>query len=101
LKLIWSPLAIQRAYEEASHIAEDKRDAALQWLDGLFASTDRLQRFPESGRVVPEIGLPAYGEIIYGSHRVIYRVENRLVSILTARRSRQLLRQSEILDQRE
>jgi toxin ParE1/3/4 len=101
LKLIWSPLAIQRAYEEASHIAEDKRDAVLQWLDGLFASTDRLQRFPESGRVVPEIGLPAYREIIYGSHRVIYRVENRLVSILTARRSRQLLRQSEILDQRE
>jgi plasmid stabilization system protein ParE len=97
--VIWAPLAIERAYEEARFIAEDKPDAALRWLDGLFDSTDRLERFPQGGRIVPEIQLPDYREIIYGKHRVIYRVEKRRIWILTVRRGRQLLRRSEILDE--
>jgi toxin ParE1/3/4 len=74
LRVIWSPLAIERACEEA--------------LDGLFESTDRLQRFPLAGRVVPEIEHPDYREIIHGKHRVIYRIEKRRVSILTVCRSK-------------
>jgi len=101
LRVIWSPLAIERAYEEARHIAEDKPDAALKWLEGLFRATDRLQPFPQSGRVVPEIGLLEYREVVYRAHRVIYRLEKRQVSILTVRSSRQLLRQPEILEEEE
>ena len=89
MKLIWSPLAIERAYEEARYIAADKADAALRWLDGLFEATDRLEHFPDSGRVVPEIGLPEYRELVYGkSHRVVYRRDSNGVSILTVRRFR-------------
>ena len=99
MRVIWAPLAIERAYEEARYIAEDKPDAALRWLNGLFESTDRLQRFPRAGRIVPEIQLPDYREIAYGKHRVIYRVEKRRISILTVRRARQLLRRSEIIDE--
>ena len=101
MRLIWSPLAIERAYEEARHIADDKPEAALKWIDGLFRATDRLQRFPQSGRVVPEIGLFEYREVLYEAHRVIYRIEKRQISILTVRSSRQLWRQSEILDEGE
>jgi plasmid stabilization system protein ParE len=98
LKLIWSPLAIERAYEEARYIAADKRDAALQWLEELFESTDRLGDFPDSGRVVPEIGLPEYRELVYRkSHRVVYRRDRSAVYILTVRRFKQPLDTSEIL----
>ncbi|HEX6099990.1 MAG TPA: type II toxin-antitoxin system RelE/ParE family toxin [Thermoanaerobaculia bacterium] len=101
MKVVWSPLAIERAYEEARYIAADKPEAALAWLDGLFESTDRLEKFPDSGRVVPEIGLPEYREIIYGkSHRVIYRREPSAVAILTVRRSRQQLDKTEIIAER-
>jgi plasmid stabilization system protein ParE len=96
LKIIWSPLAIERAYEEAGYIAQDKPQAALAWLNRLFDSTDRLAKFPFSGRVVPEIGLPEYREIIYKSHRVIYRVAKTEVAILTVRRSSQLLEPAEV-----
>lgn len=99
MKIIWSPLAVERAYEEARYIAADKPDAALRWLDGLFEATDRLAKFPDSGRVVPEIGLPEYRELIYNSsHRVIYRRERAAVSILTVRRARQQLDATELLD---
>ena len=99
MRIVWSPLAIERAYEEARYISEDKPDAALRWLGGLFESTNRLEHFPNSGRIVPEIGLDDYREIIYGSHRVVYRVETKRLSILTVRRSSQLLRASEIIDE--
>jgi toxin ParE1/3/4 len=100
VKVVWSPLAIERAYEAARFIAEDKPEAALKWLKGLFASTDRLERFPKSGRVVAEIGLPEFREVIYRSHRVIYRVESSSVSILTIRNSAQLLDSQELIPNR-
>lgn len=86
MKVVWSPLAIERAYDAAAYIAGDKPEAALRWLDGLFAVTDRLEQFPRSGRVVPEMGRPELREVTYErAYRVIYRVEPRQVSILTVR----------------
>jgi toxin ParE1/3/4 len=97
VKIVWSPLAIERAYEAAAEIARDKPDAALRWLNGLFEVTDRLESFPESGRIVPEIGLPSFREVVYRhSFRVIYRVEARRVSILTVRNFAQLLDPAEL-----
>ena len=51
MKIVWSPLAIERAYEQAVYIAQDRPQAALKWLDGLFSVVERLVRFPESGRI--------------------------------------------------
>lgn len=96
MKVIWSPLAIDRAHDEARYIAEDKPGAALQWISGLFEATDRLETFPESGQIVPEIALPEYRQIIYRSHRIIYRLEANSVSILTVRRSKRLLDPAEL-----
>lgn len=97
MRIIWSPLAIERAHEAAAYIARDKPAAALRWLDGLFEVTDRLETFPEAGRVVPEIGLPEFREVIYRrTYRVIYRVEKARVSILTVRNFAQLLDTSEL-----
>lgn len=66
MRVVWSRLAIERAYELAAYIAGDKPEAARRWLDGLFNVTDRLEIFPESGRIVQEIGLSAFREVIYG-----------------------------------
>ena len=97
MKIVWSPLAIERAYESAAYIAQDKPGAALSWLDGLFACTDRLERFPRSGRVVPEIGSDEYREVIYRRrYRVIYRIETAQVSILTVRHTAQELDETEL-----
>jgi plasmid stabilization system protein ParE len=97
LKIIWSPLAIERAYEVAAYIAQDRPEAALKWLEGLFRVTDRLSRFPLSGRVVPEIASDEFREVVYrSSHRIIYRVEKSFVAILTVRSFAQQLEPSEL-----
>lgn len=96
MKVIWSPRAIDRAHEEARFIAADKPEAALRWLDRIFVATGRLESFPESGQIVPEIGLANYRQIIYRSHRIIYRIEATRISILTIRRSKRMLDPTEL-----
>ncbi len=97
MRIVWSPLAIERAYEAAKYIARDKPEAARSWLDGIFEAVDRLEAFPQSGRMVPEIGLPEYREIVYRkSHRIVYYVDKSTVRILTVRNFAQLLDLSEL-----
>jgi plasmid stabilization system protein ParE len=91
LKVVWTRLAVDRAYEQARYIAEDKPEAALRWLDGAFKATDRLESFPRSGRVVREVGSENLREVIYRSHRIIYRIEKNAVLILTLRGAAQRL----------
>ena len=97
MRVVWTFFAIERATEAAAYIARDKPKAASMWLDGLFDSTDVLVDFPHSGRIVPEIGLAEYREIVYRkSHRVLYNVDKSTVSILTVRDFAQRLDLSEL-----
>lgn len=91
MKVVWSPLAIERAVEQARFIAEDKPGAARKWLGGLFAAAGGLARFPHLGRVVPELARETFRELDFGGYRLIYRVEARRITILTVRHSRRLL----------
>ena len=88
MKIIWTPLALQRADEMASHIALDNPAAALAWLKALFAKVERLIRFPESGRRVPEAERSEIREILHGNCRIIYRLSKGKVILLTLRHSR-------------
>ena len=85
MKVVWSPLAIERVIEAAEFIAGDKPAAAQRWAEATFAAVARLADFPASGRIVPELGRPEVRELIQGSHRIIYRIDDDAVLILTVR----------------
>ena len=85
MKVVWSSLAEQRALEAVDYIAHDRPDGAEQWLEELITRVAKLDRLARRGRVVPEIGLPAFREIFYAPYRVIYRVDAARVVILTLR----------------
>lgn len=96
MKVTWSPLAIQRVLDAADFIAVDKPDAATRWADSIFAAVERLEQFPQSGRIVPELERQDLREIIHGSYRIVYRIRGEEVVILTVRASRRLFDASEI-----
>ncbi|MFC1660192.1 type II toxin-antitoxin system RelE/ParE family toxin [Gemmatimonadota bacterium] len=56
----------------------------------LFDATERLETFPLSGRVVPELGREDIREIIVGEYRIVYRVLPEMVVLLTVFRSSRL-----------
>ena len=55
MRVIWSPLAIERAADAAAFIAIDSPAAARRWVDGLFEAAAALSKMPERGRRVPEL----------------------------------------------
>jgi addiction module RelE/StbE family toxin len=95
VKVEWSPLALDRVSDIARYIAKDNPDAAERWVNELFDSVDRLADFPESGRIVPEVGVRRIRELICGAYRVIYSVKDK-IEVLTVRRGSQLLDMGEI-----
>jgi len=96
MRIIWSPLAVDRASEIADYIAQDKPSAAEKWIDMVFSKVERLKSSPEIGRILPEINASQFRELIYGNYRIIYRIETKQISILTIRHSRQILPINEI-----
>jgi addiction module RelE/StbE family toxin len=97
VKVIWSPLAIDRASEIAEYISLDNPTAAKQWIDNIFENVLILQTNPKMGRKVPEINRNEIREIIFGNYRIIYRIETFNISILTIRHTKQILPVNEIM----
>jgi toxin ParE1/3/4 len=96
MKIIWSPLAVDRFSEIAGYIAQDNPAAAESWIHAVFKKVENLKAFPESGRIVPETGNKAIRELIYGNYRIIYRLEEKRLSVLTVRHGKQVLPEDEI-----
>ncbi len=96
MRLIWSPLAVDRASEIANYIAKDKPSAAEKWVNTVFSKVEQLKSSPEIGRILPEISDSRFRELIYGNYRIIYRIEKKQISILTIRHGKQILPINEI-----
>jgi toxin ParE1/3/4 len=96
MKIVWSPLAVERASEIVDYIAQDKPLAAKKWIQTVFSKVEQLRLNPEIGRIVPEINDLLFREIIYGNYRIIYHIETKQISILTIRHGKQILPIDEI-----
>ncbi len=97
MKIIWSPLAVDRASEIVHYIAQDKPSAAEKWVNTVFSRVEQLKSSPDIGRIVPEINNNQFRELIYGNYRIIYRIEKKQISILTIRHGKQILPIDEII----
>lgn len=97
MRIVWSPLAVDRASEIAGYIAQDKPSAAEKWVNTVFSRVEQLKSSPEIGRIVPEINNDQFRELIYGNYRIIYRIEKKQISILTIRHGKQILPIDEIM----
>jgi toxin ParE1/3/4 len=97
MKIVWSPLALERASEIVDYIAQDKPSAAINWINIVFSKVELLALSPEMGRVVPEIGSIQFRELIYGNYRIIYRFYKKQIFVLTIRHGMQILPIDEIL----
>jgi len=70
----WTPQAADDPEAIWHFIARDSAEMAAIFADRVLRATDRLTKYPRSGRVVPELRIENFRELIVGSYRVIYRV---------------------------
>ncbi len=96
MKIIWSPLSIERTANIAEYIALDNPEIANEWIDKLFHFVEKLTNFPKRGRIVAEINDENIRELIFGNYRIIYQLQKNQISIMTIRHTKQILPESDI-----
>lgn len=79
----WTLQAANDLESIAEFISKDSPHSASMFVADLFQATDRISRFPKSGRMVPEVGNPAVREVILGNYRLVYRLKKDSVELLT------------------
>jgi toxin ParE1/3/4 len=83
LKVIWTQQALVRLVEIQDYIARANPYAAERLVHRIVERGHGLSRFPEMGRTVPELSGTGIREIIEGRYRIVYRVQAKVIQILT------------------
>ena len=89
MRIVWSPVALQRVEDIAGMIAVERPLAAERWIRSIFSRAKQLASHPASGRMVPELGDPEIRQLPHPPYRIIYRIETKRVLVLTVRHGRQ------------
>jgi plasmid stabilization system protein ParE len=88
----WAAIAQSDLKQIIDYIAVDSPDNALQILKKIRQKASSLYTLPDRGRIVTELkdqGIHIYREIIVPPWRIIYRISNATVFVLSVIDSRQ------------
>ena len=91
MKVIWSRQSLERLSEIEDFIARDSPERAERFVDYLIERGNSVSRNPQIGRIVPEISNPSIREIIAKKYRIIYKVKQDTIEILTVFEGHMLL----------
>lgn len=90
-EVIWSNVAENDLKNIIEYIATDSPCNAFRIFKNIKQTASNLYIFPEKGRVVPELrdqGISQYRELIISPWRVIYRISEKIVYVLSVLDSR-------------
>ena len=90
-RIIWSPRSLRDVESIRDYIARDSPRVADLVVARIIKVVERLETFPESGRKVPERNDPEIREVIAAPYRVVYRLREGNVEIITVFRASRLL----------
>jgi toxin ParE1/3/4 len=94
----WTPEALARLEAIEVYIANDAPNVAKEVITRLLGRSRQLETAPLSGRAVPEYPREDLRELLERPYRIIYRITDARIEILSVMHYRQLLpRQAEAL----
>lgn len=80
-RVVWSGRALADVESIAAFIASDSPSYARIVVKKIVKLTRQLERFPKSGRVVPEFQDQTIRELFSYSYRIIYKIEENEIVI--------------------
>jgi addiction module RelE/StbE family toxin len=88
VKIVWTEQSVLDLKDILDYISKDSRRYAEDQIRRIKSKTLILKTQPESGRIVPELGIIQIRELIEGNYRIVYRLlNNELIEILTIHHS--------------
>lgn len=88
----WSETSENDLIAIVQYIADDNPHQAYEIFKNIKASASNLRGFPNRGRIVPELleqGVTQYRELIIPPWRIIYRISENKIYVLSVLDSRQ------------
>ncbi len=82
-RVVWTDQAADDLEAITEFIANDSPHYAKLFAIRVIEAISRLADFPNLGRKIPEYNDPLVREIILGNYRIVYRLKNEIVQILT------------------
>lgn len=82
-EVVWTDQAWLDLENIADYIARDSEYYASQVVKEIREATSLLPQFPRKGRPVPEVDDSSIRELLVANHRLIYRVDENKIFILT------------------
>jgi addiction module RelE/StbE family toxin len=93
VNLTWSPSAATDLEAIRDYIAADSPRYADLVVRRILHAVERLSDFPESGRAVPERTDESLREVLVSPFRVVYRLREQTVEIVTVFRATRMFRE--------
>lgn len=90
-RIVWSPTAVRDLESIRDYIAQDSTLYADLIVARIIAAVERLETFPESGRIVPERNVAWLREVILRPYRIVYRLHEGSAEVVTVFRASRLL----------
>ena len=83
MKVEWSNPAVDDVLAIKNYIARDSEAYAEHFAEHIIEAAESLDSLPARGRAVPEANDDSIRELIFGNYRIIFRVEEERVLLLT------------------
>lgn len=84
---MWTEPALSDLNDTAEYIALENVVAAKQLVHTIFSKVERLEAFPKSGRIPPELEHLSYREVVVNPCRFLYKQNGEKVIILFVMRA--------------
>jgi len=101
MRLRWTLRARWDLDEIGTYISRDSPAAARRWIERLRDRARKAAQTPRAGRVVPELERENVREVFLRSYRIVYRVEQNFIEVMTVFEGHRLLRREDIPDLEE
>jgi len=96
MTVIWTREALEKLNEIEEFIGTDNPERAETFINYLIEHAESIAQNPNIGRTVPEILNPQIREVIVKKYRIVYRIKEEKIVILTVFEGHRLLRIDEL-----
>ena len=101
MKILWTDRARRDLLDIGRFVARDNLRAARAWVERLRERARKAAETPLVGRVVPERADQEVREVFVRNYRIVYRVFDDAIHVLTVFEGHRLLPQDAISDSSE
>ncbi len=96
MRVVWTREAMDRLSDIEDFISQDSPQRAARFVNYLIQRGEGVSKNPRIGRIVPEISNPDIREVIAKKYRIVYKIQENKIEILTVFEGHKLLSLEEL-----